>query len=445
VPLEAFDRVRFAGVSGEVWLDVPPSELEGARAVAYRGASEEPLVTLVLGAGNVVAIPALDALHTLFVMGRPCLLKMSPVNEYAGPLFERAFAPLVERGFLEIVYGGPDVGAYCTDHAAIGAVHVTGSSETHDRIVWGAEPERSERKQRGEPRLKKAVTSELGNITPVIVPPGDYTDKELDHLARSVAGMVVHNASFNCIAAKMLVLPSGSRVREELLSRLVRELEGVPLRRAYYPGAQDRYAALTDSVPELRKIGTPREGELPWTLIQGLSPDSSAVQFRREPFCSILSEVSLDAKEPLDFLARAEEFVKKTLWGSLGVVLVQPESFERDASLRAGIERAIERLEYGVVCVNAWCGFAFGLSELPWGAWPGSTLADVRSGKGFSHNALMLEHVQKVVLRAPLAAFPVPFWYAKRPLRALAQAFGAYELDPGPLKLAKLGAAAVIG
>ncbi len=218
---------------------------------------------LVLGAGNVAAIPALDALHTLFVAGHVCLLKMSPVNAYAGPLFERAFAPLVERGFLEFVYGGPDVGAYCTDHPSIGAVHVTGSSETHDRIVWGVEPERTERKQQNDPRLKKAITSELGNITPVIVPPGDYSEKELDHLARSVAGMVAHNASFNCIAAKMLVLPRGSRVRDELLSRLMRELEKVPLRRAYYPGAAERYAALTEGVSQLHKIGTPRDGESP--------------------------------------------------------------------------------------------------------------------------------------------------------------------------------------
>jgi aldehyde dehydrogenase (NAD(P)+) len=443
VPLEAFDRVRFAGVSGEVWLDVPPSKVGEARAVAYRGGAEAPLVGLVLGAGNVAAIPALDALHTLFVSGHPCLLKMSPVNAYTGPLFERALAPLIERGFLEIVYGGPEVGAYCTDHASIGAVHVTGSSETHDRIVWGAEPERSERKQRNDPRLKKAITSELGNITPVIVPPGDYSEKELDHLARSVAGMMVHNASFNCIAAKMLVLPRGSRVRDELLARLPRELERVPLRRAYYPGAADRYASLTDGVPALQKIGTPRDGELPWTLIKGLEPEQPAVQFRREPFCSILSEVSLDARDPLDFLAAAEAFANRTLWGSLGAVVIQPESFERDASLRSGVERLVERLEYGVVSVNAWSGFAFGLSELPWGAWPGSTLADVRSGKGFAHNALMLEHIQKVVLRAPLAAFPVPFWYSNRPLRSLAHAFGEYELDPGPIKLAKLGAAAL--
>ncbi len=48
-----------------------------------------------------------------------------------------------------------------------------------------------------------------------------------------------------------------------------------------------------------------------------------------------------------------------------------------------------------------------------------------------------------MVLRAPLAAFPVPFWYANRPLRSLAHAFGDYEFDPGPLKLAKLGAAAL--
>ncbi|HEV8246997.1 MAG TPA: hypothetical protein VGP93_14565, partial [Polyangiaceae bacterium] len=168
--------------------------------------------------------------------------------------------------------------------------------------------------------------------------------------------------------------------------------------------------------------------------------------FRKEPFCSVLSEVTLPERDPLEFLEAATRFAGEKLWGTLSAVLIAPHALLSDPSLSAACESAVERLDYGVVSVNAWSGLAFGMGELPWGAAPGSTLADVRSGIGWAHNAFMLEGVQKVVLRAPLAAFPTPFWYPRhRSLRRFARAFLDYEFDPGPLKLAKLGGAALSG
>jgi hypothetical protein len=34
------------------------------------------------------------------------VVKMNPVNDYLGPLLRKAFAPLVEAGFVEFAYGG---------------------------------------------------------------------------------------------------------------------------------------------------------------------------------------------------------------------------------------------------------------------------------------------------------------------------------------------------
>lgn len=31
---------------------------------------------------------------------------MNPINDYLGPLLARAFAPLVERGYVQFAYGG---------------------------------------------------------------------------------------------------------------------------------------------------------------------------------------------------------------------------------------------------------------------------------------------------------------------------------------------------
>src|SRR5205085_291310 len=85
-------------------------------------------------------------------------------------------------------------------------VHITGSDRTHDFMVWGPPgPEREARKKRNDPVLKKTITSELGNISPVIVVPGPYSEAELGYQGANVAGMVINNASFNCNSAKLLV------------------------------------------------------------------------------------------------------------------------------------------------------------------------------------------------------------------------------------------------
>ena len=49
----------------------------------------------------------------------------------------RAFAPLVDAGFLEIVYGGAEQGAFLVNHAIVKSIHLTGSAATYDAIVWG--------------------------------------------------------------------------------------------------------------------------------------------------------------------------------------------------------------------------------------------------------------------------------------------------------------------
>jgi acyl-CoA reductase-like NAD-dependent aldehyde dehydrogenase len=170
----------------------------------YRQRDPEGGVSLILGAGNVSSIPPMDVLSKLFVEGFVALLKMNPVNEWAGPILERALAPLVDAGYLRIVYGGADVGQYLVEHPSVDDVHITGSDQTHDRIVWGPPgPARAQRQASGEPLLTKPISSELGNVSPVAIVPADYADGELAFMAANLATMITNNASFNCNAAKV--------------------------------------------------------------------------------------------------------------------------------------------------------------------------------------------------------------------------------------------------
>jgi aldehyde dehydrogenase (NAD(P)+) len=257
---------------------------------------------------------------------------------------------------------------------------------------------------RGTPLLSKEVTSELGNVTPVILVPGPYTERQLAWQAENVAGMVTHNASFNCIAGKMLVTPRGWPGRERFLDLVVRHMALVPARKAWYPGASDRWRSLTAGRERMRTEGG-GEGALPWTLLPGLDAgDPAEKAFRTEPFCSILSEVPLASADPLEFLDGAVEFCNRRLWGTLAAALVVHPATLADPTTGPAVQRAIARLRYGTVAVNVWPGLGFAVGNTPWGAAPGSTLTDIQSGRGWVHNTLMLERVEKVVLRHPVTS-----------------------------------------
>jgi acyl-CoA reductase-like NAD-dependent aldehyde dehydrogenase len=306
--------------------------------------------------------------------------------------------------------------------------------------VWGPPgADREQRKQSGRPLLEKSITSELGNISPVLVVPGRYTERELSDVTEGIAGMLFNNASFNCNAAKLLVLPND--LVGPISSRLKRLFSEHAARAAYYPGATARYAALTASPPAGRVWAAPAEpGQLPWTLLEDLTPDSPAASYQLEPFCPLLSVVEVDEPDPLAFLSRAVRFLNEKVWGTLNAMLFVPSAWEDDPSVEAGISRAIDELRYGTVAVNYWPALGYGTGTPPWGGHPSSSLQDAQSGIGFVHNALMLEHVQKVVLRGPLRSFPKPIYFpSHRHIEPLARSLFDFESTGNVSALVRTG------
>jgi aldehyde dehydrogenase (NAD(P)+) len=352
----------------------------------------------------------MDVVTKLFNEGKVCLLKMNPINAYAGPFIEAAFAEAIRRGFLAVVYGGADEGRYLAHHPGVDEVHLTGSSATHDALVWGPPgPERESRKAHGTPLLTKPVTAELGNVSPVLMVPGPYKDRELAFQAESIAGALVNNTGFNCNTPRVLVTPKGWAARTSLLDAVERALGAAPTRPAYYPGAEERWRRITHGRAGMRTLGQATSGLLPWTLLPGLdATDPRETAFSNEPFCPVLSETEVGSDDPLEFLDRAVEFANNRLWGTLTADLVIHPSSMKDPRIAEAVERAIARLRYGVVSVNSWSGHSFVFSAPPWGAFPGATPADIQSGTGWVHNTPMLEGIEKAVLRHPITAVPKP-------------------------------------
>ena len=415
-PGNAIDGMLFKNITAEVHMQagVTVESLGRERARFYRQPDHDGRVVLVLGAGNIAAIGPMDVSTKMFNEGKVVLLKMNPVNAYLGPYIEEAFAEAIRQNFLAVVYGGADEGRYLVYHRDTDEVHITGSDKTHDNIVWGpAGPERETRMQRHEPLLKKPITSELGNVSPFIVVPGPYSDKELRYQAEDAATSFLMNASFMCCAAKMLVLPKDWAGSDVFLRALQEICAKVPPRKAYYPGAEDRWLKLTTGRAQVKHVGNAMSGSLPWTFISGLDPNArDEPLYTQEPFCSVISDTRVGSADPVEYLERAVDFCNDRLWGTLNAnLIVHPQSLA-DPRINEAVERAIAKLRYGVIAVNAFIGMPFVLAAPTWGAYPGSTPEDIQSGSGFVHNTSMLEGIEKTILRAPLTTFPKPGYFA---------------------------------
>lgn len=450
-PGEALDSALFAGFTCKVRMlpGVSASGVRDKQASFYGKKDPEGAVSLILGAGNVSSIPPMDAFYKMFVDGSVCLLKMNPVNEYLGPFYEEALQPLIRPGYLRIVYGAGEVGGYLAGHAGIDDIHITGSDRTHDLIVWGPPgPERDRRKAAKDPLLKKTITSELGSVTPVIMVPGAYSEGELDFLAQNVASMVANNASCNCNAAKMLITSAGWPQREPFLAKVRAVLAALPPRKAYYPGAFERYQGLVEGRgASAVKLGAAAADELPWTLMFGLdSKDEKERLFVTEPFCPILSETSLDEKDPAAFLAAATAFANDRVWGTLSAVITIHPGTERDPAVAAALEKSVAELRYGAVGINHWAALVYATVTPPWGAHPSSTLENIQGGLGWVHNAYMLEGIEKAVMRGPITVTPKPPWFVthKKSL-AVAEKMVSMEAAPSWLKLPGIALTALGG
>jgi len=449
-PAGPFDSLTSTGFSCKVLLQegVGRIEAEERQGSFYKKRDPDGEVALILGAGNVSSIPPMDALYKMFVDGAVCVVKMNPVNEWMGPFLEKTFEPLIARDFLRVVYGGADAGGYLSQHPEVDSIHITGSDKTHDLIVWGAPgPERDRRKAAKDPLLKKKITSELGNVSPIAFTPGVYSDDELWFQARNLATMVVNNASFNCNAGKMLILPKGWPLKEKLMSLVAKALAQVPPRKAYYPGALERYASLTSGHARVDKFGQATADALSWALIRDVDGSNAhEVLFHAEPFCGILSQTEVGSNDPVEFLAAATTFCNDTLWGTLNATIVVHPRVEKDPAVERALDRAIVDLRYGSVAINHWPALVYGFVTPPWGGHPSATLEDIQSGLGWVHNTFMLEGVDKSVVRGPLRTGMKPAWfYDNKSTHVIGERLTRFEAAPSWLKAPGLAVAAATG
>jgi hypothetical protein len=230
--------------------------------------------------------------------------------------------------------------------------------------------------------------------------PGDPTGK----VARDIATQRLHNSGFNCVATQIVVIPQAWSKADAFVDRLRHHLAIAPTRPAYYPGASSRQLAVVTVHPHANVLGG--DSNVPRTLVDHLDPqDADEHLFTQEAFGPVLGVVRLPGtREPEPYLAAAVAFANEKLAGTLSASIhLHPSTRE---ALGGAFDDLVAQLRYGTIGINAWGGTVFGMPGGTWGAFPGHTLAEVGSGLGIVHNALLLDpdHVERTVAEGPWRA-----------------------------------------
>jgi len=446
-PYNIYHHLLLSGIRAEVWMqkNVNKDNFEDHIAQVYKSNSQNGNVSLVLGAGNVSSIPPLDVLDRLFAHLSVSILKMHPVNDYLKDIFEKIFEDFISAGFVQIVSGGADVGKYLCNHEEIDHIHITGGAKTYNSIVFGSGEEGEKRKNQGEIKINKTITAELGCVTPIIVVPGPWSKADIKYQAENIATQKLHNASFNCIAGQVLVLPENWNLSNDLLEEVKSTISSTKLREPYYPGANDRHDAVKQTYGNCEQID--KNGSFSRLLVTDLDYKSSnEYLFNNEVFVGALAQTFLPGESPKDYLLNTIKFCNEKLWGTLGAnIIIHPKTIKQ---LGPDLENIISELKYGSIGINTWCAMAFLTAECTWGAFPGHTANDIQSGNGVVHNTRLFDKPEKTVVYAPFSPFPrnllkgemhmfpkPPWFITNKQAHNVSRRFTYFQAKPGPFHL----------
>lgn len=448
LPHTHFDRLLLNGYSAEVWTapGVSPDTLVDTAGLAQRDPASTNGIGLVLGAGNILSIAPLDTLCELFAHNRVVLLKLNPVTDPMLPVLEKVFAAFIELGLVQIVTGGVDVGSAAVHHPDIDHVHITGSTHSFNAIVFGPGPEGQRRRERNEPLLDKPITGELGGVSPTIVVPGTWSAADLRHQAEHVVTQKLHNNGYNCVASQILIVSDDWEQKAAFLDEVRGAYRRVAAREAFYPGSDQRVAAALDAHSGAERIG----GR---ALLDNLPRGATA--FGEEYFGPVLGVTYLPG-QAAEFLDAAVDFANDQLIGTLGANIIVDPRTERELGDR--LLAAVEELRYGTIGINAWTGLGYLTARASWGAFPGHDQSDIQSGVGIVHNGLLLDHVERTILRGPFREFPraiggghptlsprAPWFVTNRSANRTGRLLTRFAADPAWRRLPAIFASALRG
>jgi hypothetical protein len=308
---------------------------------------------------------------------------------------------------MVISEGDIEASQYLTKHDGFQHTHLTGSNYTYENIVYGRTLSDKERSLKTLPKInKKPITTELGNVTPIIVHPGNWSTSEIKHQAKKIVTAKLNNSGFNCIAAQVVVLPKGWKYTERLKKEIKHYLRKVGDTTSYYPGSNETLDELidTDNYEQINNLSC----NTPF-LVSDL--DLEVEYGDKEVWSTALffKEISYNSYE--DFCTNSINYVNEELWGNLGVtVLIKNYKKKNNIDI---LNTYVEDLNYGTVAINEWSAIGFVIPTLPWGGYPGNKDNDIQSGQGYVHNSYLFESPQKGIVYSKFKMAPIidPPWF----------------------------------
>lgn len=433
------DKMLYPGFKAELWFEKGAKGTQGDIYEKSKGGC-----CAVFGAGNYEA--PIDVMTKMFVENKVVIFKQNPVNEVVGVVLKKIFNDLIEDGYLHIFGGGSDVGKKILSHPDITDAVLTGGKDTYNKIVWGATREEQERNRKHNHKVFiKRLDAELGGVTPMIIVPGKWTQKEIDHQASHISATKHGNGGHACISPQVVIVDADWPQKAQFLNRLRHYLADAPTEVCYYPGGMKNYEKFRMSYPQAEILGQKKkyfDNQLNPLFIQEVENDSLALN--EEAFTMVLAQTSIKGTggDALKFLNKAVNFCNEKIFGDLGCsVIVDPRTARRIGS---GLDECIAKLEYGVIGVNIWCGMIAIFSQLTWGAFPGNTARNIESGVGQIGNGYMFDQIEKSVLWTPMIS-PIHLGNAKPKMLKIVKRMGYYLIKPSWMRLFRLWGTFLLG
>lgn len=184
------------------------NDMRGELVVDATAGQENPMekpggLVGILSAGNFDG--PTDCMTALFVENHVVVCKPNPVNHHSARQVQAVFQCLIDAGYIGFVFGGVAPGKALIESPLVDRLLMTGASQSYDRIMWGPPEEQEERKKNDDPVCKKKFDAELGCVSPYIICPGKWSEKELDIHAHQLVACKMFNNGHICASPQVVI------------------------------------------------------------------------------------------------------------------------------------------------------------------------------------------------------------------------------------------------
>lgn len=335
-------------------------------------------VIAISGAGNYSS--SIEMVMALFLENKVTLHKPHALNEATDAVWEKIFAPLIER--KAVVFCDADQGKQMSELEGLHAIYFTGSTGVAHAI---------------QNQAKAPLVSECGGNNPCIIVPSEWSEKDIKRQAIQLASVGKLNGGAVCGRPQTIITSKDWAQREQFLDALRTAIsEDTFACSTHYPNTDKTKAQFLENQPtaEILKPEKGKHNASDFVLIPNIKEDDFAVT--NEAFCQVYSEIPLDVGTDTNaFLDKATDFCNNQLLGSLGCMILIDNNTMKANEDR--LNQAVAELNYGGIAVNDVPPNIWLNAYLTWGGC-GETTENFVSGVGNFGNAFNFENVKKSVI-----------------------------------------------